>query len=98
MYCETILDRPSGNLYSSSEVSEVFPPSAMREPTSASRHSPSDCRRTGSNKIPSPESDGSEHQSAIANAQLPVNNDGAEGLEFGGGHTKVDPSVAAGQL
>jgi hypothetical protein len=27
-----------------------------------------------------------------------MNYDGAEGLEFGGGNTKVDPSVAASQL
>jgi len=27
-----------------------------------------------------------------------MNYDGAEGLEFGGGNTEVDPSVAAGQF
>jgi len=27
-----------------------------------------------------------------------MNYDGAKGLEFGGGNTKVDPSVTAGQL
>jgi hypothetical protein len=30
-------------------------------------------------------------------ASLEMNYDGAEGLEFGGGNTKVDPSVLSGQ-
>lgn len=30
-------------------------------------------------------------------ASLKMNYDGAEGLEFGGGNTKVDPSVLSGQ-
>jgi hypothetical protein len=41
-----------------------------------------------------------KHQGSITNAQshTSMNYDGAEGFEFGGGNTKVDPSVAAGQL
>jgi hypothetical protein len=47
-----------------------------------------------------PESDGSKHQGPITNTQRPItmNYDSAEGLEFGGGNTKLDPSVVAGQL
>jgi hypothetical protein len=44
--------------------------------------------------------EGNKHEGPITNTRRPasMNYDGAEGLEFGGGSTKVDPSVAAGQL
>lgn len=48
----------------------------------------------------SPKSDRSKHEGSITNPQRPtsMNYNGAGGLEFGGGNTKVDPNVAAGQL
>jgi hypothetical protein len=46
------------------------------------------------------ESDGTKHHGPLTNTQHPItmNYDGAEGLEVGGGNTKLDPSVVAGQL
>jgi hypothetical protein len=82
-----------------SEISEAFPPSAMREPTGAKRVLSTQVV-IKSTPAHSPKSDGSKHQGPITNTRRPtsMNYDGAEGLEFGGGNTKVDPSVAAGQL